>query len=140
MQSDIRLFPYAMGDGIIAAMRTFKVMQFNMQFGQTWDESDPDHAPIDLDLTISEISKHDADIIMLQEVEHAACGVEIGAGVDGPARDLLGRGVHRRAQHDAELGRAVRGAHDARRAIADNFRDAKVQDLGDARLARRREL
>lgn len=49
----------------------FKIMQFNMQFGQMWDETDPYKAPIDLDLTIEEILRHDADIIMLQEVEHA---------------------------------------------------------------------
>lgn len=52
-------------------MSTFKVLQFNMQFGQGWDDADPDHAPINLDLTISEIINYDADIVMLQEVEHA---------------------------------------------------------------------
>ncbi len=52
-------------------MSTFKVMQFNMQFGQVWNEADPDRAPIDLDLTIAEILSHDADIVMLQEVERA---------------------------------------------------------------------
>lgn len=55
-------------------MSTFKILQFNMQFGQTWDESDPDNAPIDLDMTIAEIRRHDADIILLQEVEHARAG------------------------------------------------------------------
>jgi len=52
-------------------MSTFKVLQFNMQFGQGWDDADPDRAPINLDLTISEILSHDADVVMLQEVEHA---------------------------------------------------------------------
>jgi endonuclease/exonuclease/phosphatase family metal-dependent hydrolase len=52
-------------------MSTFKVLQFNMQFGQTWDEADPDRAPVNLDLTISEILGCNADIVMLQEVEHA---------------------------------------------------------------------
>lgn len=52
-------------------MSTFKVLQFNMQFGQGWDDADPDHAPINIDLTISEILSHDADLVMLQEVEHA---------------------------------------------------------------------
>ncbi len=52
-------------------MSTFKVMQFNMQFGQVWNEADPDRAPIDLDLTIAEILSHEADIVMLQEVERA---------------------------------------------------------------------
>jgi len=55
-------------------MASFKVVQFNMQFGQIWDEADPDHAPIDLDLTIEEIRSHDADIVLLQEVEHAQPG------------------------------------------------------------------
>ena len=50
---------------------SFKVLQFNMQFGQRWDDAYPDHAAIDLDLTIAEILSHDADIILLQEVEHA---------------------------------------------------------------------
>jgi len=52
-------------------MSTFKVLQFNMQFGQGWDDADPDRAPVDLELTISEILSHDADVVLLQEVEHA---------------------------------------------------------------------
>ena len=56
-------------------MSTFKILQFNMQFGQRWDDKDPDHAPIDLNLTIAEIRSHDADIVLLQEVEHAQPGV-----------------------------------------------------------------
>ncbi len=52
----------------------FKVLQFNMQFGQRWDDARPDHAPIDLAATIAEIQRHDADIILLQEVEHAQPG------------------------------------------------------------------
>ncbi|MCW5604598.1 MAG: endonuclease/exonuclease/phosphatase family protein [Burkholderiales bacterium] len=55
-------------------MKTFKVMQFNMQFGQIWDDADPDHAPVDLERTIAEIRSHDADIVLLQEVEHAQPG------------------------------------------------------------------
>ena len=47
----------------------FKVLQFNMQFGQSWDDAYPDYAPITLDLTIAEIRSHDADIVLLQEVE-----------------------------------------------------------------------
>ncbi len=52
-------------------MNRFKVIQFNMQFGQVWDDADPDGAPIDLDQTIAEIKHHDADIVLLQEVEKA---------------------------------------------------------------------
>ena len=52
-------------------MSVFKVLQFNMQFGQGWDDADPDRAPVNLDLTISEILGHDADVVLLQEVEHA---------------------------------------------------------------------
>lgn len=55
-------------------MNTFRVLQFNMQFGQGWDERDPDHAPIRLDATIAEIRRHEADVILLQEVEHALPG------------------------------------------------------------------
>lgn len=55
-------------------MSTFKVLQFNMQFAQCWDDADPDHGPIDLDMTIAEIRRHDADIILLQEVEQARAG------------------------------------------------------------------
>jgi endonuclease/exonuclease/phosphatase family metal-dependent hydrolase len=50
-------------------MGTFKVLQFNMQFGQSWDDAYPDHAPLNLDLTIAEILAQNADIILLQEVE-----------------------------------------------------------------------
>lgn len=52
----------------------FKVLQFNMQFGQIWSEYYPDHAPIRLAATIKEIQTHQADIVMLQEVEHAQPG------------------------------------------------------------------
>jgi endonuclease/exonuclease/phosphatase family metal-dependent hydrolase len=55
-------------------MGTFKVLQFNMQFGQTWDAADPDKAPIDLRQTIAEILRQDADIVLLQEVEQAQPG------------------------------------------------------------------
>jgi len=46
-------------------------MQFNMQFGQIWDDLDPDHAPIRIGATIDEIRRHSPDIVLLQEVEHA---------------------------------------------------------------------
>lgn len=62
-------------------MSTFRVLQFNMQFGQGWDDARPDDAPIDLDATIAEIRRHNADIVMLQEVEHAQAG---GAQVEPP--------------------------------------------------------
>jgi len=62
-------------------MSTFKILQFNMQFGQSWDDADPDRAPVNLDLTISEILSHDADVVLLQEVEHAQPG---GAQLDPP--------------------------------------------------------
>lgn len=62
-------------------MSKFKILQFNMQFGQCWDDADPDHAHVDLQLTISEILSHDADIVLLQEVEHAQPG---GVQLDPP--------------------------------------------------------
>ncbi|HWZ94187.1 MAG TPA: endonuclease/exonuclease/phosphatase family protein, partial [Opitutaceae bacterium] len=52
----------------------FRVLQFNMQFGQTWDDADPDRAPVDLEATLAEIRRHDADLIFLQEVEQAKRG------------------------------------------------------------------
>ncbi|MBL9215797.1 MAG: endonuclease/exonuclease/phosphatase family protein [Opitutaceae bacterium] len=52
----------------------FKLLQFNMQFGQPWDDAYPDHAPIRLQGTIDEIRSHDADIVMLQEVEQTQPG------------------------------------------------------------------
>lgn len=52
----------------------FKVLQFNMQFGQVWDDDDPDNAPVRVEATIEEIKSHDADIIFLQEVEQARPG------------------------------------------------------------------
>ncbi len=42
-----------------------------MQFGQVWDPVDPDQAPVDIEQTVAEILRHDADIIHLQEVERA---------------------------------------------------------------------
>jgi len=56
-------------------------MQFNMQFGQIWNDADSVEAPIDLDLTIAEILSHNADIVILQEVEHAQPG---GIQLDPP--------------------------------------------------------
>lgn len=55
-------------------MNTFRVLQFNMQFGQIWDETYPDRAPIRLESTLQEIHRHNADIILLQEVEQAQPG------------------------------------------------------------------
>jgi endonuclease/exonuclease/phosphatase family metal-dependent hydrolase len=55
-------------------MKSFRVLQFNMQFGQIWDDAYPDRAPINLDVTLAEIRQHNADIILLQEVEHAQPG------------------------------------------------------------------
>lgn len=68
-------------DHTAASMSMFKVLQFNMQFGQGWDDAYPDRAPVRLELTISEILSHDADVVLLQEVEHAQPG---GAQVDPP--------------------------------------------------------
>lgn len=45
-----------------------------MQFGQVWDDQEPDSAPIRVEDAIAEIARHDADIIHLQEVEHALPG------------------------------------------------------------------
>ncbi len=42
-----------------------------MQFGQIWDDLDPNSAPVRIDDAVAEILRHDADIIHLQEVEHA---------------------------------------------------------------------
>ena len=58
-------------------MNTFRVLQFNMQFGQIWDETYPDRAPVRLEAAIEEIRRHNADVVLLQEVEHAqADGVQ----------------------------------------------------------------
>ena len=62
-------------------MSAFKVLQFNMQFGQMWDDAYPDHAPHDLDRTIAEIRSHNADIVLLQEVEQGWPG---GAQINPP--------------------------------------------------------
>lgn len=50
---------------------SFRLLQFNMQFSQGWDATDPENAPFDLGATIAEIKRHDADLVYLQEVEHA---------------------------------------------------------------------
>ncbi|MCC7485069.1 MAG: endonuclease/exonuclease/phosphatase family protein [Burkholderiales bacterium] len=69
---------------------TFRVLQFNMQFGQSWDDAYPDHAPINLDLTIAEIRAHDADIVLLQEVEQGWPG---GAQTEPPPNFMRLRGA-----------------------------------------------
>ena len=50
-------------------MGTFRLLQFNMQYGQVWDPNQPDAAPTRLEDTIRTLSLYDADVIMLQEVE-----------------------------------------------------------------------
>lgn len=55
-------------------MNTFRVVQFNMQFGQGWAADDPHDGEINLAATLAEIRRHDADIILLQEVERAQAG------------------------------------------------------------------
>lgn len=55
-------------------MNRFRVLQFNMQFGQGWDESRPDDAPVRIEATVAEIKSHKADIVLLQEVEQALPG------------------------------------------------------------------
>lgn len=55
-------------------MSRFRVLQFNMQFGQMWDDTYPDRAPVRLEATLAEIRQHEADIILLQEVEQAMPG------------------------------------------------------------------
>ena len=50
-------------------MVQFKALTFNMQFGQIWDRENPNEVPIRLDTTIEEIRSHNADIVLLQEVE-----------------------------------------------------------------------
>jgi endonuclease/exonuclease/phosphatase family metal-dependent hydrolase len=55
-------------------MSRFRVLQFNMQFGQMWHDVHPDRAPVRLDVTLAEIRRHSADIILLQEVEQALPG------------------------------------------------------------------
>jgi endonuclease/exonuclease/phosphatase family metal-dependent hydrolase len=55
-------------------VKPFRVLQFNMQFGQIWDERDPEGAPIRLEETIAEIRRRDPDVIHLQEVEQALPG------------------------------------------------------------------
>lgn len=55
-------------------MTRFRVLQFNMQFGQVWDDTYPDRAPIRLEATLDEIRSHDADVILLQEVEQVPPG------------------------------------------------------------------
>jgi len=55
-------------------MCAFRILQFNIQFGQGWDEAHPDTAPVNLERTIAEIRSQNADIVLLQEVEQALPG------------------------------------------------------------------
>ncbi len=56
-------------------MASITTISFNIQWGKIWDEEEPDKAPIRLDKTMEEIRRHDADIIMLQEVEAVTPGM-----------------------------------------------------------------
>ena len=42
-----------------------------MQFGQGWSDEVPNHGAVDLEATIAELRQHNADIMLLQEVERA---------------------------------------------------------------------
>jgi len=59
----------------------FRVLQFNMQFGMGWNDASPDAAPIEIEATIAEIRRHNPDVVLLQEVEHALDG---GVQLDPP--------------------------------------------------------
>ncbi len=48
---------------------SFRVLTFNMQFGQGWNEENPDESPICLQDTVDFLQAHPADILLLQEVE-----------------------------------------------------------------------
>lgn len=50
-------------------MSEFTIITFNMQYGQIWDAEDPDNAPYEIEQTIAEIKRLDADIVLLQELE-----------------------------------------------------------------------
>lgn len=55
-------------------MGKFRLLQFNMQFGQVWDDADPDSAPVLVEETARILNLYDADILLLQEVEQALPG------------------------------------------------------------------
>ena len=46
-------------------MSRFRLLQFNMQFGQVWDDEAPNTAPIRVEDAIAEIQRYNADIITL---------------------------------------------------------------------------
>lgn len=56
------------------AMNRFRVLQFNMQFAQVWDDAHPDDAPRQIEATLAEIKSHAPDVVFLQEVEQAPPG------------------------------------------------------------------
>src|SRR4051794_33577370 len=66
--------PFGSEPAAAQVMSRFRVLQFNMQFGQMWDDTYPDRAPIRLEATLAEIRQHEADIVFLQEVEQAMPG------------------------------------------------------------------
>jgi endonuclease/exonuclease/phosphatase (EEP) superfamily protein YafD len=55
-------------------MKPFRLLQFNIQYGQMWRDTDPDNAPSDLEQTIREIRRLEPDIIHLQEIEQTLPG------------------------------------------------------------------
>jgi endonuclease/exonuclease/phosphatase family metal-dependent hydrolase len=63
-----------------------RVLQFNMQFGMGWDPANPDNVPIDIGATVAEIRRHNPDVVLLQEVEHAQLG---GVQIEPPPNYTL---------------------------------------------------
>jgi len=51
--------------------KTLRVIQFNMQFAQVWDDENPDTAPVRIDATLDTLREYPADLVFLQEVEQA---------------------------------------------------------------------
>ncbi len=80
-------------------VKPFRVLQFNIQFGQVWDDQDPDRAPVKFEEVIAEIARHDADIVHLQEVEQASPG---GAQPEVPPNFARLRAAF--PDHDAHFG------------------------------------
>jgi hypothetical protein len=52
----------------------FRVLQFNMQFGMGWNAATPDNAPDRHRGDDRGDPKHNPDVVLLQEVEHAQPG------------------------------------------------------------------
>ena len=65
-------------------MSRFRVLQFNMQFGQIWDDTYPDRAPVRLDATLGTL-----DVLAADFAARTPVTPDLSANHHGTGRELF---------------------------------------------------